>query len=418
MKNLGICLLVVSWCFSVLPSGADVPVIPGAQGFGITTPAGRGGVVVHVTNLYPTGEGSLAAAFQVRGPRVIVFDVGGVIELTENLVLDEPFVTMAGQTAPSPGITLVGAGLVVRAHDALIQHLRIRVGDRKEGPRPDSRDGVAILGRDDGEGAYNVVLDHCSVSWAIDEGISTWYMGVHDVTIRACISAENLSKSLHPKGEHSKGILIGDHSKRVAVLNNLFAHNTQRHPLIKGDVEAVVANNLIYNPGTQGIHFSDPEGSGPCKADVVGNVFVPGKSTWQTLGLFSLIRAFSDTKPGSQLFIGENGIAKSVDAAVTVYESVKVPVSLRVPVPAVMPGTWRLLLADEVIAWVTQHAGARPTDRDEGRIIDSPEEVGGFPKPAPAYKKAVPPENPNGDEDGDGYTNVEEWLHAQAAAVK
>src|SRR5690606_6707929 len=120
------------------------PVLPGLTGFGITTPAGRGGEVLRVTNLNASGPGSLRAAIETPGPRVIVFEVSGTISLTKNLYVREPFVTIAGQTAPSPGITIRGAGLFVLTHDVLVQHLRIRPGDALDGPRMDNRDAVAI----------------------------------------------------------------------------------------------------------------------------------------------------------------------------------------------------------------------------------------------------------------------------------
>ena len=111
------------------------------------------------------------------------------------------------------------------------------------GPAAESRDGIAVLGSPAGtRDAYNVVVDHCSVSWAVDEGVSTWYVGVHDVTFSHCIVSENLSESLHPKGEHSRGLLVGDHARRISVLGNLFCHNTSRNPLLKGYTSVIVAN--------------------------------------------------------------------------------------------------------------------------------------------------------------------------------
>ncbi|MBD3320418.1 MAG: hypothetical protein GF350_04900, partial [Chitinivibrionales bacterium] len=110
-----------------------IPVFPGAQGFGVHTPGGRGGKVITVTNLDADGPGSFKAALEESGPRIIVFEVGGIIDIPGSVVLTEPFVTVAGESAPSPGITIIGATLWVETHDVVFRHIRIRTGDRVEG---------------------------------------------------------------------------------------------------------------------------------------------------------------------------------------------------------------------------------------------------------------------------------------------
>ncbi|MDX9973382.1 MAG: right-handed parallel beta-helix repeat-containing protein [FCB group bacterium] len=399
-----------------------LPVFPGAEGYGAITPAGRGGNIVRVTTLASDGPGSLRNAVTQSGPKVIVFEVAGVIQQSTPLVLTEPFVTVAGQTAPSPGITLAGAGIVVKTHDVLIQHLRVRVGDDPQGPKPEGRDALGVTGIPAGTlEVYNVVIDHCSLSWGIDENASTWYAGVHDVTFRHCIISEGLSHSLHPKGEHSKGLLIGDHSRRVAVIGNLFAHNTERNPLIKGDVSALVANNLVYNPGRQAVHFSDPEGSGSSRAFIVGNVVIPGPDTAFSK---SVHRVRFSTQPGTQVHAADNAIL--VDGSLSPIEAEDeagtnpvtfAPLTLK---PSV-----------SVAEWVLANAGARPADRDAvdrrivqdtrentGRIIDSPGDIGGLPPVEPASRPLTMPDNPNADDNHDGYTNLENWLHAFAREVE
>src|SRR5215470_4024198 len=113
-----------------LPLIAAQPVFPGAQGFGIETPAGRGGRILRVTNLNSEGPGSLRAAIETKGPRIVVFEVAGVIDLNmKPLTISEPFITIAGQTAPTPGITIVRAGIDIATHDILLQHIRVRMGD-------------------------------------------------------------------------------------------------------------------------------------------------------------------------------------------------------------------------------------------------------------------------------------------------
>ncbi len=163
-----------------------LPVFPGAEGFGTDTRAGRGGRIFIVSNLNAEGPGSLKEALEAKGPRTVLFEVGGMIDLKRNTRISEPFLTVAGQSAPSPGITLYGAGLEISTHDVLVQHLRVRPGDREEGPPGQVRRGIAVLGKRGivTEDVYNVVIDHCTLSWATDESATLYHSGIHDVTYR------------------------------------------------------------------------------------------------------------------------------------------------------------------------------------------------------------------------------------------
>ncbi len=413
---------------SVRDYSGTLPVFPGAEGFGIDTPAGRGGRVILVTTLDSDGPGSLREALSASGPRTVLFEVGGIVRVREPLVIAEPFVTVAGQTAPSPGITIAGAGVDIATHDVLLQHLRIRVGDEPNGQRGDGRDGITIDGAPDGSRqASHIVIDHCSISWAIDEGIGTWNPGVSDVTVRQCIIAENLSHSLHPKGEHSKGMLIGDHSMRIAVIGNLFADNMQRNPFAKGNTSVLIANNLIYNPGTCAIHFGDADNHGPSLGTVVGNAFVPGPDTRRYVPLVSLLL---DMDSATQIYGFDNALGGQAEARSYrtwgVWHTVKDYAAC-----AVRATPLTLRPSSETSAWVLASAGARPTDRDTvdirildgvthgtGRIIDSPSQVGGLPHVAETRRSLALPASPSNDDDHNGYTNIEAWLHALAREVE
>ena len=232
-------LCVFSFILPIAASGSDQAfVFPGARGFGVHTPAGRGGKVIRVTNLNSEGSGSFRAALEQEGARIVVFEVGGVINLAKNdLLVIEPFLTVAGQTAPSPGITLIRGGLGIESHDVLIQHLRVRPGDagepKKSGWEPD---GITATGAS----AYNIVIDHCSISWAVDENLSASGPRLeghaatsHNITFSHCIIAEGLNDSSHAKGPHSKGSLIHEHCTNIAVIGNLYAHN-KHHSCLGG----------------------------------------------------------------------------------------------------------------------------------------------------------------------------------------
>ena len=235
-------------------AGFTLPAFPGAEGFGSTTPGGRGGKVLIVSTLkdYAPGErpivGSLRAAIDAKGPRTIVFRVSGTIELKAGLRITEPYVTIAGQTAPGDGVCLKKYNLGVRdTHDVVIRYLKIRPGDvsGKE------LDGLYVYR------SQNVVIDHCSVSWSVDETLSVTGEGCTNVCVQWCFITESLNKSVHGKGSHGYGSLIrtdGD----ITYHHNLYAHHKTRcpRPGTYGDPRGILLdfrNNVIY-------HWMSPAG--------------------------------------------------------------------------------------------------------------------------------------------------------------
>jgi pectate lyase len=423
-----------------------LPVFPGAEGFGTRTPAGRGGKVIEVTSLADDGPGTLRAALEDPNPRIIVFRVAGTIELESELFISHPFVTVAGQTAPGDGICVKNAGIVITTHDVLVQHIRIRPGN--EGPvDADNNDAVAILGRHgDVDGAHHVVLDHVSASWGEDETISTWY-GAHDVTISWSIISEALNRSRHRKATHSAGLLIGDGSYHVSVHHNLLAHNDFRNPLISQGGTHDVVNNVIYDWGVLPAEITDADSNS--FLNFVGNFFIPGPST-QSAGLEILINP--DYGGGKPLIYVEGNLGPHrPDADADQWALVGrgwgqdsvAPQTYRSPTRFTAPPITEQTAAaalEEVLAG----AGATLPKRDAvdrrvvtdvrnktGSIIDAPREVGGYPRLAGAgappdsdhdgmpdaweNKMGLDPGDPSDgrqDRDGDGYSNIEEYLHS------
>ncbi len=271
----------------------DVKAFPSAEGFGSTTPGGRGGKVVYVTNLNDSGRGSLRHALSVEtGPRFVLFKVSGTIALSADIVIAEEnsYVTVAGQTAPGDGIQLRNYTVSVAygAHDVVIRHLRCRPGQGGVRIDPETGksngnviNGLLVYGPAD-QLVRNVVIDHCSVYWAVDENGEAFGM-VQDTTFQWCIFAEGELHG-HEKGAHSMGMLIGTggantREMSVSVHHCLFAHNAGRNPqacanYTGGDpsVIADIRNNLVYNwSGNNGGMFY----SGP-KVNFVGNLYIPG----------------------------------------------------------------------------------------------------------------------------------------------
>jgi len=227
-------------------------------GFGSTTAeCGLQGQIIRVTNLKDSGPGSLRAAVETPGKRTVVFEVSGVIKLESFLWIDEPFLTIAGQTAPPPGISLYHEQIKVRAKEVCIQHLRVRVGDRQAdgslhpAGSGDQIDGVSIDNPSSTEPMSNVILDNLSVSWSSDEAVPIGGTNVSDVTVRDLLVAEPLNDNLHEKGAHAYCLLsssYGANPKRIAFIGNVAAQCVRRAPRIdEGTI--VVVNTLVYNPG-------------------------------------------------------------------------------------------------------------------------------------------------------------------------
>jgi len=246
--------LIVSATFTLIEEARAIdklPVFPGAQGFGTTTVGGRHGVVCLVNSLADSGKGTLRSCLEMNLPRSIVFQVGGTIKLEKEIVIKHPFVSVYGQTAPGDGVLVrvsqdsVTAPLRITTHDVLIQHLRIRAGSSVN---PSCcRDSLSI-GNSEPNQVYNVVIDHNSISWGVDENADTWY-DVNNITFSHNIFSEGLfDNKSNDKGPTSRGLLIGSRdSHSISIHHNLFAHNHQRNPYIAADGIVDITNNLIYH---------------------------------------------------------------------------------------------------------------------------------------------------------------------------
>ena len=352
----------------------------------------RGASILTVTSLDDAGPGSLREALSHPGPRVIVFAVGGIVRLKSDLRIRRPDVTIAGQSAPEPGITITGAALRIQTHDVVVQHIAVRPGAADTANVNDNRDGISVNGR--GESAsYSVRLENVSVSWSVDEGVSTYYRTTRDVTIRNSIIAEALRRAGHSKGSHSMGLLVGTRTLGVQVTGNLLANNNHRNPVMGAGASAFVANNYIVNPGLDAIHVYSRDGSQaipavPTLGTIVENVVVAGASTSKRLNAVRIPNDMAKFAPGARLFIKGN-LLKGRDDNLVVSNPSELPL---LQAPEITAPSWTLLPADEVAAYVLRYSGSRPLKRNpvdarllasiaqgQERIIDSPDDVGGLP---------------------------------------
>jgi hypothetical protein len=389
---------------------------PGAMGWAATTPGGRGGAIIKVTNLNTDGPGSFAAAVAAKGPRIVVFEVGGVIDLgAKELKITEPYLTIAGQTAPSPGITFIRGGIDVATHDVVVQHIRVRVGDaglpKKSGF---DCDAMGTSGA-----AHDVIFDHNTVTWATDENMSAsgqrfegndpdkWrQMASHRVTFSNNIIAEGLTFATHAKIEHSKGSLIHDNANDILIVNNLYAHNYERNPLLKGGVRAAMINNLIYDPGQRAIHYNLMAEEWGDKAwqigklTLVGTVLRAGISTPANLAMVEL-GGYGDL----ELYMKDNIAVDQIGRPIpfTGRYTTSPAKIITVKEPPLWPPYVTPMPAEKVQQYVLHNAGARPWDRDyndvrliadvaEGRgyIIASQDELHGYPVQKPTARPFNP----------------------------
>ncbi len=441
-----------------------LPAFPGAQGYGSHTPGGRGGRIIEVTNLNDSGPGSLRDALEVqRGPRIVVFRVSGTIELSSsiNIGKSNSYVTVAGQTAPGDGIQIKNWPIAVSygGHDVVIRYLRMRPGpDGITEENGGDIDGVLIYGPG-GRHTYNVVIDHCSVMWAADENADACG-AVTNVTYQWCIFAEGL-QSGHEKGPHSMGMLIGGSQKTmtVTVHHCLFAHNGGRNPaLIFVNPQGTPAarfdfrNNVVYNWSNNNYAQFHTEGhssaeNGP-QVNFVNNLYLRGP----------------DSNPGDDNIVWVKGPARlyvdgnwtprwpkgtsngwdigirDIDDGPRYRPVAESTFRAMEPFPTPPVRTTRM---ENLYELVLTRVGATLPRRDEvdrrviAEVRSRTGRVGMGSNYPPTLKSATPPpdadhdgmpdtwerarglnpknpEDANSDLDGDGYTNVEDYLNELA----
>jgi pectate lyase len=391
------------------------PAFPGAAGFGAQATGGRSGQVYHVTNLNDSGSGSLREAVST-GPRIVVFDVGGYIDLRSPLSIKSN-ITIAGQTAPGDGIATRGYQVSTsNATNVIIRYMRFRHGLTPG----QNRDGVTI-----NEGR-NQIFDHVSVSWGRDENFSI--NNSTDITVQNAIIAEGLDP-------HSCGGLV--QSDGVTIYRSLYAHNKTRNPKVKGRNQFV--NNVVYNWGSDA--YIEGDSAGRSDANVVNNYFVKGPSTGSgspfTRGNLNFhIHASGNYHDGNKNKVRDGVPVTTADLGNVVVEPSPFPFP---QVPQVSAAdAYRSVLAQAGASLRRDSIDRRVTAdvaNETGLIITDPASVGGFGNlvggtaPADADRDGMPDAweranglNPGDAGDGDdigpsGYSNVEHYLNGLVAGT-
>ncbi|MCC9168502.1 pectate lyase family protein [Pontibacter harenae] len=418
------------------PESGKPLAFPGAEGFGKHTTGGRGGQVVVVTNLNDDGPGSLREAIRKKGPRIIVFAVSGYINLESTLDINNPDITIAGQSAPGDGITLRYYPVNIKADNVIVRYMRFRMGDIS-GIQDDALGG--------NKGKHNIIVDHCSMGWATDESAS-FYRNTN-FTLQWSIIAESLNQSVHEKGDHGYGGIWG--GKGATFHHNLIASHMSRMPRFSGskttpntpDELVDFRNNVIYNWGGNSVY-----GGEKGKYNMVNNYYKPGPATPDS----KKDRLLEPYQPYGAFYIAGNVMEGNTE----VSQNNKLGVSADHPDSAVVASEFKVEAvreqsAKEAYELVLAHAGAsyrrdkvdervlqyvRENNPSSGEnkngIIDSQEDVGGWPElksaPAPEDKDqdGMPDEwerqhklNPSSADDATAYTldkqytNIEVYLN-------
>lgn len=251
---------------------SEIPAFPGAEGGGAYTPGGRGGKVITVTSLADSGPGTFREACETGGARIIVFNVSGIIRLKSPINIRAPYITIAGQTAPGDGVCITGASVLLDTHDIIIRHMRFRRGQQDVAFRDDALGGNCI---------GNIIIDHCSATWGLDENMSI-YRHVYNrgkdgyglklptvnITIQNSIFAEALDVY-----NHAFGATIGGHN--CMFCRNLFASNISRNCSIGMNEDFNFVNNVTFNWWNRSIDGGD----NTSRLNIINNYFKPGPIT-------------------------------------------------------------------------------------------------------------------------------------------
>ena len=411
------------------PGTQPLPAFPGAEGAGANAKGGRGGDVYHVTNLNDSGAGSLREGIRTAtGPRTIVFDVAGTIHLATRLNVNKSFLTIAGQTAPGDGVTVAGHSTVVSGSNVVIRYLRFRMGDLN---CPAVQDDALWVDK-----ASDVILDHVSASWSVDETLSVTES--NRVSVQWSFITESMKGSCHEKGAHGYGSLIRYGTGQVTYHHNLYAHHDSRNPRVGDNIGLDFVNNVIYDWGGEA-SYSGPADEGSPRVNYVGNYLVAGPMTAS-----SKLRAFSSGGVTTQIYQSNNLLDGDKDGA---RDGVNNEWSMFIGSytkrePArfefAQVGTHDAATAYELVLKTAGNSLKRDTvdervagevRSETGRHINSQNEVGGYPvlNPGPALNDAdndgIPDEwetghglNPTDAADGaavtaGGYTNLELYLN-------
>lgn len=426
---------------------AEIPAFPGAEGGGKYSFGGRGGKVIVVTNLNDDGPGSFRWACEQGGARIIVFNVAGIIRITSPVIIRAPYITIQGQTAPGDGVCIAGETVWINTHDVIIRYMRFRRGETWVGRRDDAIGGNPI---------GNIMIDHVSASWGLDENMSMYRHMYNDstgkiedkfptvnITIQNSIFGESLDT-----WNHAFGSTLG--GENCAFVRNLWANNAGRNPSVGWNGIFNFANNVVFN----WVHRSIDGGDYRAQFNIINNYFQPGPATPKNNVGHRILKPESGRSKLKEKFYGRAYVNGNImegypaitknnwDGGVQIEEeenageytaNIKWPKPLPMPQMTIIGAvdakkyvlanagatlpvrdavdkriveqvrTGKIVVSDKVVAPTTQFKHRRlPLDSYKIGIITDISQVGGYPD----YKG-----NPYKDSDNDGIPDAWEAAH-------
>ncbi len=372
--------VVAMWCLACPTISAQQRLaFPGAEGFGKYTSGGRGGKVYIVTNLNDHGPGSLREAVEAEGPRIVVFEVDGTIHLESGLSISNDDITIAGQSAPGDGICLADYPLSINASNVIVRYIRCRLGDKI------TRDSDGLGGGRYGQ--KNVILDHLSVSWSIDECLSIYK--TENLSVQWCLVSSSLSHSRHTKGSHGFGGIWGGYN--ASFHHNLLANHSSRNPRfssVEGTKNVDYRNNVVYNWGYKAAYGGGREGN----INFVYNYYIPGPATTNPRQFLSVsddgtsryfvkgnvVEGQPDITADNRLGVGGKNPDVAVISNEWPYEPIKMHPMDKL-VDAVLEDVGCSFSRDSFDKSVIKQARTRTAIWGKNGIVDTPDDCGGYP---------------------------------------
>lgn len=327
----------------------------------------RGGLVsgsriLTVTSLQDSGPGSLRAALSASGARLVVFEVAGVIRLETDLIIANGDLTIAGETAPSPGIVIYGGSLRIRASDIVISHISIYAGAASDSKIAEARDSISIYGSPSRKHVISeVLLRNVSVGWGVDENLGIQGL-VDGVRIERSLIAHPLVRGGHPKGDHGMNLLLANSVRRISVYGSVLAGADYRSPRLTQGNQVTFVNNIVAASGRAATHIDTSKETLAAGAiDLINNAYLPGPKSQCRIFAIRVGKGFFDVAPPTPVHIAGNIVAGPHAGCYRGTQEMEARLSLQ---PVTTMGNWTVMPATSLLTSVLPQAGSHPQSRN------------------------------------------------------
>lgn len=360
-----------------------------------------GATIYNVVNLNDSGTGSLRWALEANGPRLVVFSVGGYIDLNSDISINSGSITVAGQTAPDPGVIVRYGTLRIRDSNVRVEHITVMPGASQDPVVAEKRDGISVYGSPK-RGVYlsGIWLRHVSVGWGVDENIGVQGL-VDALKVERSLIFDGLSSGGHPKGNHSMNLALGAQVRRAVIVGNLLTGSNWRNPRFTSGNTVSFVNNAVYVAGRKATHIdASREFPSPVVADLIANYYVFDDPKSCKIPMVEVGRGILDL-PETKIHISGNARTTAGAECPNLVNANPEQLSRN---PAMVLAGWSVTSATQAFADILAHAGARPARRHpidlatiakvksrNVRIIANEHDGGGWPPIPNSFSEAKPP---------------------------